>query len=91
MPAVARGRAQIVDASGEALVDEHGDRRRPGPLEGGREGGRIGVRAQVAGRGRSPLDLGDGDQPGAGQRVPEPAHETLPACGVTASPSRPRG
>ena len=54
----ARG-AQVVPRAAEALVDEDRDRRGAGALVGGGELGRIGVRAEVAERGRAALDLGD--------------------------------
>ena len=47
--------------------------------------GRVGVRPQVAGRGRAPLHLGDGAEAGLGERVPEAPHQAGTSCCVNAA------
>ena len=68
-------RSQVVPRAAEALVDEHRDRRRSGGGVGGGDQGRVGVRAQVAGRRRAALDLGDRTEAGLRERVVEPSHQ----------------
>ena len=55
--------AKIGDRAAEALVDEHRDGRCAGRLEAAASTRGIGVRPQVAGRGRPALDLGDRGEP----------------------------
>ena len=67
----ARG-AEVVDRPGEALVDEHRDRRGAGARELRRELRGIGVGAQVARGRRAPLHLGDRPQARLRECVGEP-------------------
>ncbi len=71
------GCAQVVDRTGEALVHQHRDRRRARLGEVLRQSGRIGVRAQLAGRGRLSLDLGDRLQARSGECFAEAPHHEL--------------
>src|SRR5579864_4814951 len=64
-------RAQVVDRAGETRVDEHGDRVRAVACVKGDELLHTRVRADVAERGRAPLELGDGREPRLAQRVGE--------------------
>ena len=66
------GGPQIVPVAAEELVHEHRDGGCAGAGVRGRELSGIGVRADVAERGRAPLDLGDRAEPGAGERVVKP-------------------
>ena len=69
------GGAEIVPAPAEALlVDQHRHRSRAGALVAGGESCRVGVRAEVAERGRAALHLGDRLQPRCRERIPEAAH-----------------
>ena len=72
----------------EAFVDEHGERGGAGPLEPRRELSGIGVGAQVAGRRRAPLDLGDRREPRGGERVAEPHAATASRENATSCSSR---
>ena len=64
-------RAQVVPRAAEAVVDEHRDGRGARPLVRGCEPRGVGVRPDVAERRRPPLDLGDGAEPRAGERIPK--------------------
>ena len=66
----------VVPAAAEALgVDEDRDRSGACLLVGRRDSRRIRVRAQVAGRRRAALDLGDRRQPAPGQGSAEAPHQ----------------
>ena len=64
--------AQVVPAAAEALVDEDGDRSGAGRRVLAREPRWVGVRPDVAERGRAPLDLRDRSEARAGERVTKP-------------------
>ena len=70
-------RPQIVPVAAEALVDEDGDGGCARALVVGSERSGLGIRTDVAERGRAPLELGDRAEAGLGERVPKPHRENL--------------